>query len=142
MSRRPGVSHNPPVGNEGWLIPMGGRGDRFVFQGGESEQRRPRDLEPGGTKIYDHNGNVVSLVMADMRFVHATKIVFVAPVIVLGIGTDRRSKRSAYMSMTRASMLDRINECFVSVVNSDRDLSDFGASFAGSPAESVTPIGG
>ena len=65
-----------------------------------------------------------------------------APVIVLGIGTDRRSKRSAYMSMTRASMLDRINECFVSVVNSDRDLSDFGASFAGSPAESVTPIGG
>ena len=46
------------------------------------------------------------------------------------------------MSMTRASMLDRINECFVSVVNSDRDLSDFGASFAGSPAESVTRIGG
>ena len=60
-----------------------------------------------------------------------------APVIVLGIGTDRRSKRSAYMSMTRASMLDRINECFVSVVNSDRDLSDFGAIFAGTPAEAA-----
>ena len=63
-----------------------------------------------------------------------------APVIVLGIGMDRRSKRSAYMSMTRASMLDRINECFVSVVNSDRDLTDFGASFAGAPAEAA-PVG-
>jgi hypothetical protein len=64
-----------------------------------------------------------------------------APVIVLGIGTDRRSKRSAYMSMTRASMLERINECFVSVVNSDKGLSEFGASFAGTPAEPVASAG-
>ena len=43
--------------------------------------------------------------------------------------------------MTRASTIDRINECFVSVVNSDRDLAGFGASFAGGLVESAIPAG-
>jgi hypothetical protein len=64
-----------------------------------------------------------------------------APVVVLGIGTDRWSRRSAYMSMTRASTIDRINECFVSVVNSDRNLAGFGESFVGALAESAIPTG-
>lgn len=64
-----------------------------------------------------------------------------APVVVLGIGMDKRSRVSAYMSMTRAATLERNSECFVSVVNADRQLEGFGRSFDGIPVEAIVSGG-
>jgi phage baseplate assembly protein V len=70
-----GLSTNPPVGSEGLLLALGGRSDRGVVLGVESPDHRPTGREPGSTILYDANGNVVSIVQAELRVRHATQIV-------------------------------------------------------------------
>lgn len=59
-----------------------GRRDTTYAIGGENPALRP-GLPQGGTAIYDHNGNIVSIVTSELRIVHAGKIHLVAPEIIL-----------------------------------------------------------
>ena len=69
--QQPGISHVPVKGAEGFLLSLGGRSDRAVFFGGETEGKRPTGYAPGDTVLYDNHGNVCSLVKAKMRIVHS-----------------------------------------------------------------------
>ncbi len=77
-----GFASYPVKGGIG--IAMSARGNRdsaYVF-GGENPSLRP-DVAMGGTAIYDHTGNIVSVVQANLRIVHATVIHMIAPSIIL-----------------------------------------------------------
>jgi len=77
-----GFASHPVKGGIG--IAMSARGNRdsaYVF-GGENPQLRP-DIALGGTAIYDHTGNIVSVVQANLRIVHSAVIHMIAPSIIL-----------------------------------------------------------
>jgi len=77
-----GFASNPVAGGIG--VAMSARGNRdsaYVF-GGENPDMRP-NVDMGGAAIYDHTGNIVSVVQKDMRFVHSAKIHIIAPEIIL-----------------------------------------------------------
>jgi len=76
-----GFASHPVKGGIALGISRGRRDTTYAF-GGENPGLRP-DLPQGGTAIYDHNGNIVSIVTAELRVVHAGKIHLVAPEIVL-----------------------------------------------------------
>ncbi len=82
-----GFHSNAPAGSHGIGAqfgggPNGGRLLAAVF-GMESAAHRPKGREVGSTALYDQNGNMVSLVQAEVRIVGAKKIVLVSPQIVL-----------------------------------------------------------
>lgn len=81
-----GLSSNPPAGGEGHALVLGGGGDRMFALGLEHPKYRPKNTQSGGTVLYDAYGDAVSIVQANLRIVHATKISLVAPQIEL-IGT-------------------------------------------------------
>ncbi len=72
----------PVQGGIGVVLGTRGRRDAAYILGGEHPGLRPQ-IEQGGTAIYDHAGNIVSVVMAELRIVHSTKVTIVAPEIVL-----------------------------------------------------------
>ena len=49
--------------------------------------------------------------------------------VVLGIGADDRARRLAYVAMTRTALPEDGSPAFVSVVNADHELREFGAAF-------------
>jgi hypothetical protein len=58
-----------------------------------------------------------------------------SPAVVLGVGADDRARRLAYVAMTRTVLPDDGGPAFVAVVNADRSLREFGASFAEGSAD-------
>ncbi|VVT15055.1 phage baseplate assembly protein [Hoeflea sp. EC-HK425] len=77
-----GFASSPVKGGIG--VAMSARGNRdsaYVF-GGENPSMRP-EIALGGAAIYDHTGNIVSVVQKDMRIVHSAKVHIIAPKIVL-----------------------------------------------------------
>lgn len=77
-----GFASWPVQGGIGVVLGARGRRDAAYILGGEHPALRPQIAE-GGTAIYDHAGNIVSVVMAELRIVHSTKVTIVAPEIVL-----------------------------------------------------------
>lgn len=77
-----GFASHPVRGGIATLIQARGNRDSAYVFGGENPALRPV-LPQGGTAIYDHNGNIASIVMAETRIVHAQKVHIVAPEIVL-----------------------------------------------------------
>lgn len=80
-----GFSANPPAGAEGLLLALSGRSDRAMVLGVEHPAHRPSAREGGSTALYDANGNIVSLVQAEIRVRHATKIVLEAGGVTLTV---------------------------------------------------------
>lgn len=82
-----GFHSSPPKGSHGIGMQFGGGpdGGRLLnaVLGLESPQHRPKGREVGSTALYDVNGNIVSLVQAEIRIVGAAKVVIVSPTIVL-----------------------------------------------------------
>lgn len=78
-----GLSSVPPAGSEGLALPLGGRADRLWALGSEHPGLRPKGTPMGGTVLYDAYGDAVSIVQANLRVVHATKITLQAPEIEL-----------------------------------------------------------
>ncbi|MEO3997176.1 phage baseplate assembly protein [Mesorhizobium sp. CAU 1732] len=75
------ASHPVKGGIAAILSARNNRDSAYAF-GGENPELRP-DLPSGGTAIYDHAGNIVSIVAADIRIVHSAKVHIIAPEIVL-----------------------------------------------------------
>jgi phage baseplate assembly protein V len=48
-----GLSSNPPVNSEGFILALGGRSDRLLFLTGEHKDHRPKNLKSGETCVYD-----------------------------------------------------------------------------------------
>ena len=82
-----GFHSNVPKGAHGMALQFGGGpdGGRLLnaVLGLEHQDYRPRKREVGSTALYDQNGSLVSLVMKEVRIVHAKSITLVAPEIVL-----------------------------------------------------------
>lgn len=82
-----GFHSNVPKGAHGLALQFGGGpdGGRLLnaVLGLEHQKYRPRKREVGSSAIYDANGSIVSLVMKEIRIVHAKAIHLVAPEIVL-----------------------------------------------------------
>lgn len=85
-----GFTSHPPPGAVGAIIALGGASQRAIFLGGEVPGLRPSGLPLGATAIYDHLGNIVSLVEQRMRIVHSTETVVVCPTIRLGSATANK----------------------------------------------------
>ncbi|MCA0275875.1 MAG: phage baseplate assembly protein [Proteobacteria bacterium] len=77
-----GFASHPVKGGIGVAMSARGRRESAYLFGGENPGLRP-DVALGGTAIYDHTGNIVSVVQAQLRIVHATVIHLVAPEIIL-----------------------------------------------------------
>lgn len=69
-----GFTSNPPKDSEGIAFALGGRSDRTVYFDGGHKEYRPKDTPSGGTVLYNHKGDIVSIVENDLRIVHAKKI--------------------------------------------------------------------
>lgn len=69
-----GFTSNPPKDSEGFVVPMGGRGDRMLYQEGGHKKYRPRNLPEGAVALYNHSGDIVKIVEASADFVHSKKI--------------------------------------------------------------------
>jgi phage gp45-like len=81
----PGIHSVPKKGGEGVYLEMGGRSDRGLFLGGEHKDHKPKGKEAGDTFLYDHHGNILSLVKKEYRVVHSKEAHIVAggiPVII------------------------------------------------------------
>lgn len=82
-----GLHSNPPVGAHGLGLQFGGGSDGGrllnVALGFEHKDYRPKNREVGSTALYDANGNMVSLVQAEVRLVGSAKVVIKSPIIVL-----------------------------------------------------------
>jgi phage baseplate assembly protein V len=78
-----GFSSNPPAGGEGLIVCPGGRSDRAMFIGGEHPQHRPLNTAAGGTIVYDAYGDVVSIVQANIRIVHAMQVSIESPEVII-----------------------------------------------------------
>lgn len=94
------------------LSSRGNRDSAYAF-GGENPALRPA-LKQGGTAIYDHLGNIVSIVEDEMRIVHAKRIHLVAPEIVLEGnvklgGPDADRPASAQGTVDTAGGIDNAN---------------------------------
>jgi phage gp45-like len=77
-----GFASWPVKGGIGVTLGTRGRRDAAYVFGGENPKLRPQ-VGMGGTAIYDHAGNIISVVMAELRIVHSAKVTIVAPEIVL-----------------------------------------------------------
>jgi len=77
-----GFTSHPVEGGIATLVGARGNRDSLYAMGGANPELVPQ-LPPGASAIYDHLGNIVSLVQAELRIVHATKIHIVASEIVL-----------------------------------------------------------
>ncbi|WP_039189940.1 phage baseplate assembly protein domain-containing protein [Aureimonas altamirensis] len=77
-----GFTSHPVAGGIATILQSRNSRDSVYAMGGANPGLVP-SLDQGGTAIYDHLGNIVSIVMSEMRIVHATKIVIEAPEIVL-----------------------------------------------------------
>lgn len=77
-----GSASRPPKGAIGTVMVMAGRRTQAVVAGVEHTEMRP-DLPVGGQAIYDAAGNIVSIVQADIRIVHSSKVHIIAPEIIL-----------------------------------------------------------
>jgi phage gp45-like len=77
-----GFTSHPVKGGIATVMQAGGQRDSVYAMGGANPLLVP-ELPSGGTAIYDHLGNIVSIVQREIRIVHATKIVISAPEIVL-----------------------------------------------------------
>jgi len=73
-----GFTSTPVAGAVGIIANLGGRSDRGLVLGLESEGLRPKSIGAGGTAIYDAYGNIASIVQARTRIAHSTEIVFEA----------------------------------------------------------------
>jgi phage gp45-like len=60
-----GFASYPIAGGKGLLLSPNGDADQAYVLGGEHPDHRP-DLPKGGTAIYDHNGNIMKLVMSGL----------------------------------------------------------------------------
>jgi phage gp45-like len=76
-----GFASHPVEGGVGMVMQTRARDSAYVV-GGENPAMRPA-IDAGGTAIYDSRGNIVSIVEAAIRIVHATEIVIVAPMITV-----------------------------------------------------------
>lgn len=90
-----GFASHPVKGGVGVVLGARGRRDAAYVLGGENPKLRPT-IGMGGTAIYDHTGNIVSVVMEELRIVHSAKVTISAPEIVLDglvkIGGDDASR--------------------------------------------------
>jgi len=77
-----GFASHPVKGGIVTVLSARGNRDSAYALGGENPKLRP-ELPSGGTAIYDHVGNIVSIVEADIRIVHSTKVHIIAPEIIL-----------------------------------------------------------
>lgn len=77
-----GFASNPVKGGIGVAMSARGNRDSAYLFGGENPGMRP-DIDLGGAAIYDHTGNIVSVVQKHMRIVHSAKVHFIAPKIIL-----------------------------------------------------------
>lgn len=66
------VSH-PVKGGKGLLFQSRGNRDAAYVLGGENPAMRP-SLDMGGSAIYDHMGNIMSVVGAKLRLAHSTLV--------------------------------------------------------------------
>jgi len=78
-----GFASWPVKGGIGVAVQARGARDSAYVLGGENPSLRPT-LTQGGTAIYDHLGNIVSIVQAKLRIAHATAIEIVGPVTIVG----------------------------------------------------------
>lgn len=81
----PGIHSVPLKGSEGVYLEMGGRSDRGLFLGGEHKDHKPKGKEAGDTFLYDHHGNILSLVKKEYRVVHGKEAHIVAAGIPITI---------------------------------------------------------
>lgn len=72
-----GFSSNPPVGSHALGISQGGKRDVLFLVGGEMADRRPTDLAPGDSKLYNDDGCSV--------YCKGTDIIITAPGITITI---------------------------------------------------------
>jgi len=77
-----GFASHPVKGGIGIVLGARGRRDAAYVLGGENPALRPA-VDMGGTAIYDHTGNIVSVVAKELRLVHSAKVTISAPEIVL-----------------------------------------------------------
>src|SRR5687768_7216295 len=68
-----GCTSHPVSGGIATLAQARGNRDSVYAMGGANPGLVPQ-LPLGGAAIYDHAGNIVSVVMTEMRIVHASKI--------------------------------------------------------------------
>ncbi len=54
----------------------------------EDPSHRPRETDPGTSRIYDAHGSVISLVESEVRYVHAKKHVLAVGGVTLTITKD------------------------------------------------------
>lgn len=78
-----GYTSTPPADSEGIVAALGGRSDKAVYLDGGHPKYRPVNRPVGSTAIYDHTGQIISLVEKDIRIVGTDTITFSAPTIVL-----------------------------------------------------------
>lgn len=83
-----GFHSNAPAGSHGIGLALHGKRDLVTLLGAEHPQYRPRSREVGSTAIYDMHGNIISLVQAEARFVHAQKVVLVVGGVSMEITAD------------------------------------------------------
>lgn len=77
-----GFASHPVAGGIAAVLSARGNRDSAYAFGGENPKLRP-ELSAGGAAIYDHLGNIVSIVETNIRIVHATRIHMIAPEIIL-----------------------------------------------------------
>lgn len=56
-----GISSNPPVKSEGYVVALGGRSDRLLYVDGGHKDHRPTGLQPGETCLYDAFGKKIKI---------------------------------------------------------------------------------
>lgn len=57
-----GLTSNPPIGSEGFVVAMGGRSDRLLYIDGAHKDKRPKNLPAGGVALYDADGKLLKIV--------------------------------------------------------------------------------
>nr|WP_295465189.1 phage baseplate assembly protein [Mesorhizobium sp.] len=107
-----GFASHPVKGGIGIALSARGNRDSAYVLGGENPKLRP-DVAMGGAAIYDHTGNIVSVVQANMRLVHATVIHLIAPSIILE-GTIKLGGPDAAREMSVRGTLDTAGDADVS----------------------------
>lgn len=110
-----GFASHPVKGGLATILSTRGNRDSAYAFGGENPSLRPSGdlLTEGGTAIYDHNGNIVSVVGAKLRIVHATTIHLIAPEIILE-GTVKLGGPEANRPASAQGTLDSAGDADVS----------------------------
>ncbi|PHQ72404.1 MAG: hypothetical protein COB93_00235 [Sneathiella sp.] len=109
-----GLSSNPPLGSHGIVMAPGGDPSAAVLLGVESPDHRVRNVEIGGTILYDQNGNMISLVAANIRIVSPTEIILVAPNIALDGNVYLGGPVGSGVPSSKEGTLDTANHADVS----------------------------